>query len=40
MEEWVARDDATLERFVDNAFLSCLQGYSQIYGWGSLEAMF
>ena len=40
MEEWVLKDDETLRRFVDNAFLSCLQGYSQIYGWGSLETMF
>lgn len=40
MEVWVLKDNETLHRFIDNAFLSSLQGYSQIYGWGSLEAMF
>ena len=40
MEQWISKDEETLKRFVDNAFLSALQGYSQIYGWGSLAAMF
>lgn len=40
MEQWISNDEETLLRFIDNAFLSALQGYSQIYGWGSLAAMF
>ncbi len=37
LEQWVQQSDEELHSFIQHIFLSALQGFSQLYGWGSLR---
>ena len=39
MEQWVSEKTDSLHQLIENTFLSVLQGFNQIHGWGSLRNM-
>lgn len=39
MEQWVSEENNSLHQLIENTFLSVLQGFRQIHGWGSLRNM-